>query len=178
MSEITTYNVDSMHSGIRFWVRHLMIAKVHGTFSGISGTVSGSKDDPSTIAVDITIPTASVSTGQEQRDGHIKAPDFLDVVEFPTMTFVSKSATKTGSDTYEIVGALTLKGVTKDVTLKAEVSDEVPSPFGGFKVGINATGEINREDFGVTYNQALETGGVMVGKEIHIEIDLEIDRPA
>jgi len=176
MSEITTYTVDTMHSGIRFWVRHLMIAKVHGTFSGITGTVSGSKDDASTIAVDISIPTASVSTGQEQRDGHIKAPDFLDVVEFPAMTFVSKSATKTGSDTYEIVGALTLKGVTKDVTLKAEVSDEVPSPFGGFKVGINATGEINREDFGVTYNQALETGGVMVGKEIHIEIDLEIDR--
>jgi len=174
----TTYTVDPAHSGIRFWVRHLMISKVHGTMGGITGTVSGVPGDASSIKVDISIPTNTISTGQEQRDGHIKNADFLDVETYPTMTFVSKSATKTGASTYDVVGALTLHGVTKDVTLKAEVTDEVASPFGGFKVGVNATCEIDREDFGVTYNKALETGGVMVGKEIHIEIDLEIDRAA
>lgn len=177
-ANILTYQVDAAHSGIRFWVRHLMIAKVHGTFSGITGTVSGDPATHQDIKIDISIPTATFSTGQDQRDGHVKSGDFLDVEQFPTITFVSTHVHKTGDDTFDVTGDLTLHGVTKEVTLKAEVSPEVASPFGGFKVGVNATGVINREDFGVTYNQALETGGVMVGKEIHIEIDLELDRPA
>jgi polyisoprenoid-binding protein YceI len=180
MSETTplTYSVDSAHSSIRFWVRHLMISKVHGTITGITGAVTGSADAPHLATFEISIPLSTFSTSNESRDGHVKSADFLDIEKFPTMTYKSKSLTKTGANTYDVLGDLTLHGVTHEVPLKAEASDEIASPFGGFKVGVNATGVVNREDFGVSYNQALETGGVMLGKEIHIEIDLELDRPA
>ena len=175
---LTSYNVDPAHSAIRFWVRHLMISKVHGTLTGISGTVSGDPANPETAVINISIPLSTFSTGNEQRDGHVKSGDFLGVEEFPTMTYVSKSVTSIGASKYKVLGDLTLHGVTHEVPLEAEVTDEIPSPFGGFKVGVNATGVVHREDFGIAYNQVLESGGVMLGKEIHIEIDLELDRPA
>jgi polyisoprenoid-binding protein YceI len=135
-----TYNVDTAHSGVRFWIRHLMISKVHGTLSGITGTVTGTKENPEITTVDVTIPLSTFSTSNEQRDGHVKSADFLDVEKYPELTFKSTSVKDLGGDKYEVVGDFTLHGVTKPVTLKVEATDEVASPFGGLKVGVNATG--------------------------------------
>lgn len=172
-----TYTIDPNHSSVRFWVRHLMISKVHGELSDISGTVTGSLSDPANARVDVTIGTSGLDTGNEARDAHLKSPDFMDVEQFPTITFKSTAVSKTGDDTYDVTGDLTLHGVTRPVTLKAEVTPEIPSPFGGFKVGVSSTAVIEREQFGMTWNQAIESGGVLVGKEIHLSIDLELDRP-
>ena len=133
--------------------------------------------DYSTAELDITIQTESLSTRQEQRDAHLKGADFLDVEHFPTITFKSKRVVPTREGEADIIGDLTLRGVTREVTLKAEISPEAVSPFGGYKVGASATMVINREDFGITWNMLLETGGITVGKEIHLMIDVELDRP-
>jgi polyisoprenoid-binding protein YceI len=171
-----TYSVDTNHSGIRFWIRHLMISKVHGTISGITGTVTGTKDAPELASIDVTIQLSTFSTNNEGRDGHVKSADFLDVEKFPTITFKSKSVTEIGPNNYEVLGDLTLHGVTKEETLTAEVSDEIKSPMGSLAVGVTASGVINRSDFGIHFNQTLETGGVALGNEIHYEIDLELTR--
>ena len=178
LTRTNSYNIDPAHSSVRFWVKHLMISKVHGELSDITGTVSADPSDLSDAHVDITIQTASLSTRQEQRDAHLKGPDFLDVDTYPTITFKSTLVVPTGEGEADIIGDLTLHGVTREVTLKAEVSPESVSPFGGYKVGASAKTVINREDFGITWNMLLETGGITVGKEIHLEIDVELDRPA
>ncbi|CAN5560810.1 YceI family protein [soil metagenome] len=175
---MSTYIIDTAHSSVRFWVRHLMISKVHGDFGGLTGSVEGSATDPENAKLHVEIDVATVNTGNEGRDGHLKGADFFDVEKFPTMTYDSSKITKTGDGTYDVEGTLTMHGVSKPVLLKAEVSPEVASPFGGFKVGISATGVVNREEFGMTWNQALETGGIMVDKNIHLQIDVELDRPA
>jgi polyisoprenoid-binding protein YceI len=175
-ADIKTYKIDEAHSNVRFWVRHLMISKVHGELSDLTGTVEYNAADHSQTQIDVVIDASAITTKNDQRDGHLKSGDFLDVEKYPTITYKSTSVTKTAGNEFDVVGDFTLHGVTKPVTLKVEVSDEVPSPFGGFKVGVSAKGEINREDFGVLWNQALETGGIAVGKEIHFEIDLELDR--
>lgn len=171
-----TYSIDPNHSTVRFWVRHMMIAKVHGELSDVKGTVTGSPEAPRAAKVDVTIGVDSFTTRNDARDGHVKSADFLDAENFPTMHFVSKEIKSSGDGEWEVVGDFTLRGVTREIVLRAEVTPEVASPFGGVKVGVTATGVLNREDFGITYNQALETGGVLIGKEIHIQIDLELDR--
>lgn len=178
MSAELTYTIDPAHSTVRFWVRHMMISKVHGELTDVTGTVSGSPDAPELAKIDVLIKAASLTTGNEQRDGHLKSGDFLNVEEFPDVTYKSTSVKKLSDEEYEVLGDLTLHGVTKEVPLKVELSPEVPSPFGGYKVGVSATGKVDRDEFGITWNAALETGGVMVGKEIHLQIDLELDRPA
>jgi len=173
----TTYTIDPNHSTVRFSVRHLMISKIHGEMDAVSGTVTADAA-AKTLLIDATIQVSSLTTKQDQRDAHVKSADFLDAEKFPTITFKSTSAKQTGAETFEIVGDLTMHGVTKPVTLEAEATDEIASPFGGYKIGVTAKAKLDREDFGVNWNQALETGGVMVGKEISVEIDLELDRPA
>ena len=173
-----TYIVDTAHSHVRFWVRHLMISKVHGEFGSVSGTVVAIPGQPTSGQLEVTVDVTSVNTGNEGRDGHLKSADFFDVENFPTMTYRSTQVTDLGSGEYEIQGDLTIRGVTKPVTLKAEISEEIVSPFGGTKVGVSATGKIDREAFGLVWNMALETGGVAVGKEVNIQIDVELDRAA
>lgn len=173
-----TYTIDPAHSHVRFWVRHLMISKVHGEFTGVAGTVTAVPGDPTTGRLEVTVPVASLTTNNEGRDGHLKSPDFFDVEQYPTLTYRSTKVTALGDGEYEIAGDLTLHGVTAPVTLKAEISEEIVSPFGGTKVGVSATGKIDRETFGLTWNQALETGGVAVGKDVNLQIDVELDRPA
>jgi len=173
-----TYTIDPAHSTARFWVRHLMVSKVHGTIDDITGTVSFNEGTPASAKVDVSLNVASLSTGQEQRDGHLKSADFFDIEKFPAITFVSTGITAQGNNEYDVVGDLTIHGTTHSITLRAEASEEVPNPYGGFKIGVSATGVINRDDFGVSYNQALEAGGVMIGKEVHLTIDAELDRPA
>jgi polyisoprenoid-binding protein YceI len=172
------YTIDAVHSAVKFWVRHLGISKVHGTFGGVSGNATYDPTAPESSSVEATIDVASISTGDPNRDGHLKSPDFFDVATYPTMTFKSTSVSKVGEGEFTVVGDLTLHGVTKSVSLEAEVSDEVKSPFGGYKLGISLKGKIVRDDFGLTWNQILEAGGLAVGKEVHIDLDIEIDRPA
>ncbi|RYG26065.1 polyisoprenoid-binding protein [bacterium] len=178
LNSTKTYVVDTAHSHVRFWVRHLMISKVHGEFGSVSGAVDAVPGQPTTGLLDVTVDVTSINTGNEGRDGHLKSPDFFDVEKFPTMTYRSTKVTELGDGEYEVQGDLTIRGVTKPVALRAEISEEIASPFGGTKVGVSATGKIDREAFGLTWNQALETGGVAVGKEVNIQIDVELDRAA
>jgi polyisoprenoid-binding protein YceI len=170
------YKIDEMHSTIRFWVRHMMIAKVHGELSDVTGTITTDSTNPEATEIDVSINVASLTTGNDQRDGHLKSADFLDVEKYPTITYRSKSVKRTSPGHYDIVGDLTVHGVTREVSLKAEASDEVKDLYGGFRIGVSGSGEVNREDFGMTWNQALEAGGVLVGKEVHFEVDAELIR--
>jgi len=154
-----------------------MISKVHGELPDVTGTVVANEEDPSQSKIDVQIKAHTLSTKNDQRDAHLRSADFLDTENFPDITFKSTKIVRTGDDTLDITGDLTIRGTTRPVTFKAEVTPEVPSPFGGFKRGATALGQINREEFGVMWNQVLETGGVVVGKDIHFEIDLELDRP-
>jgi polyisoprenoid-binding protein YceI len=177
-SEVRTYTIDPAHSTVRFSIRHLMISKVHGSFGKISGTVTVDPSNVEGAQLDATIDVTSINTDNEGRDNHLKSPDFFDVEQFPTMTYKSTKGTKTGDLEGVVYGDLTLHGVTKEVPLTVEVSDEVPSPWGGFKVGVSATAKIDRRDFGLNFNHALASGGVMVGNDVAITIEVELDRPA
>ena len=173
-----TYSLDPAHTAAKFWVRHMMVSKVHGSFSTVKGTVTLNPTNMEEAQIDVSVETASLSTGVEQRDAHLKSPDFFDVEKFPTILFKSSEIHNIGDSEYKVIGDLTMHGVTRKVTLVAEVSPEVPNPYGGFKIGVSATGTLDREEFGMTWNQAIEAGGVLVGKEVHLQIDAELDRPA
>lgn len=175
---IKTYTIDPAHSTARFTVRHMMISKVHGHLSEVTGTVNFDSNVPESTTFDVTIQSGSLTTHQEQRDAHLKSTDFLNVAEYPVITYKSKSTKKTGENEYEVTGDLTIRGITRELTLDVEATPEVTNPYGGYKIGINARGKINREDFGMTWNQAIEAGGVLVGKDVSLEIDVELDRPA
>jgi polyisoprenoid-binding protein YceI len=173
-----TYTIDAAHSTVKFWVRHLGISKVHGTFTGVSGTVTLDPSAPEGASAEVSIDVSTINTGQADRDGHLKSPDFFDAAAYPTMSFTSTGIIKQGDGEFEVTGNLTLHGVTKAVTFKAEVSPEMKNPMGaGYKIGASLSGKITRDDFGLTWNKALETGGWAVGKEVHLDLDIEIDRP-
>jgi polyisoprenoid-binding protein YceI len=173
------YNIDSQHSGVHFKVRHLMISSVRGEFTKVSGSISFDPENPAASSFEASIDAASISTRETDRDNHLKSPDFLDVANYPSITFKSKSLTPTGPDSFEAVGDLTIRGVTKPVTLTiSELSPEAKDPWGLMRRGATAAGTINRKDFGVSFNMALETGGFVVGDDVHISIDAEFVRPA
>ncbi len=170
-----TYTIDPAHSGVQFSVRHLMISTVRGTFSGVKGTVIHDPEDPSAAALDAEIDVNTVSTGDEKRDAHLKAPDFFDIAEFPVITYKSTQVTKGPGSSYTVVGDLTLHGVTKPVTLDVEeVSEEAKDPWGNTRIGATAKGKLKRSDFGLVWNAILETGGVMVSDEVKLEFDLQL----
>ena len=173
MSQIT-YTIDPAHSTAGFKVRHLMVSNVRGEFSNLTGTVVFDTDTPANSTVKASIDATTVNTRDEQRDGHLKSPDFFDTAKFPTITFVSKKVA--GSDgEFKVAGDLTIHGVTKEVVLTVEgPAPEVKDPWGNVKSGASATTKINRKDFGMVFNMALETGGVMVGEEIAIQLELEL----
>ena len=176
MSQAITYTIDPAHSTAEFKVRHLMVANVKGHFSGITGTVVFDPVAPENSRVEATIDATTIHTRDEQRDTHLKSADFLDVEKFPTITFVSKKIT--GSDgEWKVTGDLTIHGVTKEVTLDVEgPAPEAKDPWGNVKTGATATTKINRKDFGMVFNMALETGGVMVGDEVTITLEVELLR--
>lgn len=177
LTKANTYTIDPNHSTVHFWVRHLMVSKVHGELSDIKGTIAYDAARPQQAQIDVTIDASSLTTRQEQRDAHLKSADFLEVDKFPTISFKSTKVIGAGANEFEIWGDLTIRGVTREVVFKAEITPEARSPFGGYLVGITASGIIDREDFGLTWNQLLETGGVAVGKEVHFQIDAELNRP-
>ena len=175
---VTTWRVDPAHTNAGFAVRHLMISTVRGRFSEVDGTVDVAGDDFGTAKVRVSIGTASVDTREPKRDEHLRSADFFDAGRFPTIDFVSRQIEKAGEGRYAVTGALTIRGVTRDVTLDVAAEGQVRDPWGGLRAGFSAKGVINRTDFGLTWNAALETGGVLVGEEVKLSIDLELVQQA
>jgi polyisoprenoid-binding protein YceI len=167
-----TYDVDQAHTTVEFIARHLMITKVRGRFGTFSGSVNVA-EVPEESSVEVTIDAGSVDTGQEQRDAHLRGPDFFDVEKHPTLTFKSTSVSLAGDDHWKVVGDLTVLGTTRPVVLDVEFDGANITPWGTRAVAFSASTEIDREDWGLTYNQALETGGVVVGKKVRIELNVE-----
>lgn len=173
------YVIDPSHTSVGFTVRHLMVSKVRGSFEKVSGTVKYDPNEPEKIVIDATIDAASINTREAKRDEHLRSPDFFDVAKHPTLTFKSKKAKVLGKGKLEVIGDLTIRGVTKEVTLQVEGLDqEIKDPWGNVRRGATATTRINRKDFGLAWNQVLETGGVMVGEDVDIQIDVELIRQA
>lgn len=171
---VTTWSIDAAHSTAEFKVKHMMISNVKGKFTGLSGVLKLDETDYTHSTVEASIPVSSLSTGDDQRDGHLKSPDFFDAETFPTITFKSANIDSVGGGDYEVTGDLTIHGVTKTVVLKIEdVSQPSKDPWGNHRVGLTGSTKINRKDFGLTWNSALETGGVLVGEDVSISLDVE-----
>jgi polyisoprenoid-binding protein YceI len=166
-----TWTIDPLHSEVGFSVRHMMVSKVRGKFSKFSGELV-TAENPLASSVTAEIDLSSIDTGAEQRDGHLRSPDFFDTENHPVMTYRSTGIRAKG-DGYVLDGDLTLKGVTKDVPLALELNGFGPDPYGGTRAGFTATGEINRQDFGVTWNAAMEHGGVVVSDKVTIHLEVE-----
>ena len=174
---VTTWNIDPAHSAAEFKVKHMMISNVKGKFSGLSGVLKLDETDYTHSTVEASIPVASIATGDDQRDGHLKSADFFESEKFPVMTFKSTNIDSVGGGNYEVTGDLTIHGVTKCVILKVEdVSEPSKDPWGNHRIGLSGTTKINRKDFGLTYNSVLETGGVLVGEEVTITLDVQFIR--
>lgn len=170
-----TYALDLSHTDVGFVARHLMVSKVRGSFKSFSGAVTIA-DEPLESSVEVEIDTASIESRDEQRDGHLRSPDFLDVESFPKITYRSRKVKPTGDGRYKVDGELTIKDVTRPVTLDVTYEGVTADPWGGQRAGFSAVAEIDREDFGLTWNLALETGGWVVGKKVTIQIEAETIR--
>lgn len=167
--------IDRAHSSVGFVVRHLVVSKVRGRFGDFSGTVQVG-ETPEASSVEVTIDAASIDTGEPQRDAHLRSPDFLDVENFPTLHFLSTKVEQTDKTSLRLTGGLTIRGVTRPVALNVEYVGLVVDPWGNTKAVLSAATDINREHFGLTWNQVLEAGGVLVGKDVRIEIELQLAR--
>ena len=173
LAHADTWQIDSSHTSVEFTVRHMMISNVKGQFQKTTGTITANGNDPASAKIDVTIDASSVDTRVERRDAHLKSPDFLDVAKFPTITFKSTKVEAAGPNKWTMTGDLTVHGVTKPVVLDVEGSGSPIQVMGHTRAGASATTKIKRSDFGLTWNKALETGGVLVGDDIAISIDLE-----
>jgi polyisoprenoid-binding protein YceI len=171
-----TYAIDPAHSAVHFSVRHMMLSNVRGEFTKLSGSVSYNPENAAGSSIDASIDATSINTRNADRDTHLKSADFLDVEKFPTITFKSRQI-ELNSDGAKVTGDLTIHGVTREITLDVEgPTSEVKDPWGKQRVGASATAKLSRKDFGLVWNATLETGGVMVGDEVKITIDIEAVR--
>lgn len=171
---MATYQLDPVHSSVGFSIKHMMIAKVHGTFEKVTGKLVFDKNDLEKSSAEATLETASINTHEPQRDIHLRSPDFFDVEKFPHLTFKSKSVVSSSDGELKVTGDLTIKGITKEVLLTVDgPSEELKDPYGNLKIGLSATTKIKRKEFGLTWNAALEAGGVLVGDEVTINLDLQ-----
>lgn len=166
-----TWTIDATHSEVGFSVRHMMVSKVRGRFTRFSGSIV-TTDNPLTTTATATIDLSSIDTGNEQRDGHLRSADFFDADTQPEMTFTSTGLRLDGGD-YLLDGELTIRGVTRPVTLTVEVNGFGPDAYGGTRAGFSANGEINRRDFGVNWNAAIEGGGVVVSDKVSLHLEIE-----
>lgn len=169
------YKIDKIHSAVGFSAKHLMVSKTSGQFDDYDGTIKFDPNDLASSKIEVTIQSATINTHMEKRDEHLKGPDFLDVAKFPTITFVTKSIAKEG-DAYQLTGDLTIKGVTKEITVPAEISGPVNSPMGGVVIGIESSFKINRQDYGVSWNKAMDNGGFVVSDEINVNVGIEAQK--
>jgi polyisoprenoid-binding protein YceI len=167
------YEIDPVHSRFGFVARHAMVTKVRGHFADFTGTVHVDGADPKGSKVELTITVTSVDTGSEQRDAHLRTNDFFDAEHYPTITFSSTSIEQAGPSTFEVTGDLTIRGVTRQVTLEVELTGAAKDPWGGERIGFEASTVINRKDYGVSFDAPLEAGGVLVSDKVTIEIDIE-----
>lgn len=173
MSTTQTWNIDASHSSIHFSIRHLVISKVRGQFTRWSGSFTTSGQDFTSAQVTATIDASSIDTGVADRDNHLRSADFFDVANFPELTFKSKRIEADGKEQWKVIGDLTIHGVTKEATLKVEHTGGTKDPWGNQRLGFSAKTSIERKEFGLTWSQLLETGGMVVGDRVDIEIDLE-----
>jgi len=178
-AEVSTWEIDSAHSGVNFSVRHMMIATVRGEFRKMTGTIQMDEKDISKSSVEAMIDATTVETREERRDNDLRSANFFDVAKFPTISFKSTSVTRLGEGKFKVAGNLTMHGVTKEVILDVEgLNTQVNDPRRGPKMGASATTQIKRSDFGLTWNRVIETGGVAVSDEVGIVIDLELVKKA
>jgi polyisoprenoid-binding protein YceI len=171
----TTYTIDLAHSDVAFKVRHL-ISNVPGRFAEFDGTITADWQNLDASSVQFVIQAASIDTRNEDRDKHLRSADFFDVEKYPEITFVSDRISKTGADSYSVTGKLSMHGVTKEVTLPVKFLGEMTDPWGNVKGGFEIATTLDRTDFGIVWNKALETGGLLLGEEIEIEINLEVTK--
>lgn len=167
-----TYDIDASHSQVGFRIKHL-VGKVPGRFTGFSGTIEFTPGKPESWKVEAKIDPATINTDNEKRDGHLKSPDFFDVAKYPEMSFKSTKVTDAKGDTAKLHGELTMHGVTKPVVLDLEIGGTTKDPWGNTRAGFTATGKINRKDFGIVWNKALDNGGLMLGEEVAVSLDIE-----
>jgi polyisoprenoid-binding protein YceI len=172
--EIGTWKIDPAHTTVEFGVKHLMISTVKGRFSEVEGSVTVEGDDASTAQIDVSIAAASIDTGVDQRDEHLRSGDFFDVARFPTLRFRSKSVERASDDELRVRGDLTIRDVTREVIVDVEERGTATDPWGGRRAGFRATAKIDRQDFGLTWNQALEAGGFLVGDGVKIPLDAQL----
>jgi polyisoprenoid-binding protein YceI len=172
-TQTTTWQIDPKHTLVEFSVRHMMVTTVKGRFGGVTGTITVHEPEHTLSAVEAEIDAASIDTREEQRDNHLRSPDFLDTANFPTITFKSTRVTPRGEDRLDVVGNLTIHGVTREVTLETTINGRGTTPFGTEVIGFSAETKINRKDFGLGWNVALEAGGFMVGDAIKITLEVE-----
>jgi polyisoprenoid-binding protein YceI len=170
----TTWKIDPIHSVAEFKVKHMMISNVKGRFSAVTGALNLDESDVTKSKVEATIDAASIDTRDAQRDAHLKSPDFLDVEQFPTLAFKSTSVKRAGDGELKVAGELTIHGVTRNVVFDVE-GPTAPGkdPWGNTRIGLSATTKINRKDFGLTWNAALETGGILVGDDVTLTLDVQ-----
>jgi polyisoprenoid-binding protein YceI len=172
-----TWTIDGAHTQAGFAVKHMMVSTVRGSFGKTEGSITWDGKDVSSIKADVTIDATTITTNNEKRDTHLKSPDFFDVAKFPTITFKSKKAEAAGAGKFKVVGDLTMRGVTKEVTLDVEGPSQPLIAQGRARVGATATTKVNRQDYGVSWSRALDGGGVVVSDEVVITIEMELVKP-
>jgi len=168
-----SWNIDTTHSGINFSVRHMVFAKVRGRFDRFSGTIEGDLEDLTNGRVSVEIDAGSIDTGVADRDAHLRSGDFFDTEQYPTLRFVSQRVERASKDSYRVHGELTIRDITREVTLDVDYGGRGTDPWGNERVGFSASTSLNRRDFGLKWNQALETGGLLVGDRIDIELEVQ-----
>lgn len=174
-SAVSTWTIDPVHSVAEFKVKHMMVSNVKGQFTGVSGSLTLDEGDITRSRVEATIDASTITTRDVQRDTHLRSAEFLDIDKFPTLSFRSTSVNKKGEGRLEVSGPLTIHGVTRDVTFKVEgPSPETPDPWGKTRRGLSAETKISRKDYGLIWNATLESGGVLVGDEVSITLDVEL----
>ena len=176
MTETTTWTVDPTHTAVEFAVKHMMFTTVRGRFKDVKGTIEVDEANPNRSVVEVEIAASSIDTGVADRDAHLRSADFLGVDEHPTIRFRSKrieGAMKKEGDRFTVTGDLTIRGITKEVTLEAQYEGTGKDPWGNFRSGIRAATKIDRRDWGLVWNQALETGGILVANDLRIELEVQ-----
>jgi polyisoprenoid-binding protein YceI len=174
----TRWNIDAAHSGVHFSVRHMVFAKVRGRFGSFSGAVEVEDGNFANASVEASIDAASIDTGTPQRDTHLRSADFFDAEKFPQLLFRSKRIEAAGDNRYRVVGELTIRGVTREVSLDVEATGKGVDPWGNERLGFSASTSLDRKDFGLNWNQALETGGVLVGDRVDVELEIQAVKAA
>ncbi|HLS22278.1 MAG TPA: YceI family protein [Pseudogracilibacillus sp.] len=172
---MSKWNVDVTHTNVGFEIKHMMVSKVRGNFSDMEGTIEGDPRELENTKINFRVGIDSISTNNEDRDNHLRSADFFEAEKYPNMTFESTNIKKVGDNQYELTGNLTIKDVTKETTFDVEYLGEGTNPWGVEVVGFEASTTISRKEFGLTWNQALETGGVLVGDDVKIQIDLQVN---